>query len=361
MRYKLAFALALAIPASLFLPGILANPTFVPDAVFKGSTLAGWHVLGPAAWKAENGELVGTARQGGGWLVLDKSYQDVALHANVKLAAGADFGVLLRAEKTADGGMKGVFVSFADGRLSNFAVTLDSQGKELTRQPLRFVTGSSWVRVVPPPADASAAGRGGPGAAGARGGAPGAGGAAAAGARGGAAGAAGRGVFPGAGRGPAVELPLRPPDTSFRPDDWNEMEVILDAEVVRSYLNNGREVNGVAQDVSGSYGPVALWVGGAGEVRFKDVAYKDLGIRSLPPEKVSPHFTMQRINGMYYSWSAAAGDFNRDGILDLVAGPYIYYGPDFTKSRAHAGASAGRCIARATRDQRFLAGASSEC
>jgi hypothetical protein len=35
---------------------------------------------------------------------------------------------------------------------------------------------------------------------------------------------------------------------------------------------------------------------------------------------------------MSYSWSAAA-DFNRDGVMDIVAGPYIYYGPDFTRSR----------------------------
>jgi hypothetical protein len=36
---------------------------------------------------------------------------------------------------------------------------------------------------------------------------------------------------------------------------------------------------------------------------------------------------------MYYSWSAASADFNKDGILDIVAGPYIYYGPEYTKFR----------------------------
>ena len=34
---------------------------------------------------------------------------------------------------------------------------------------------------------------------------------------------------------------------------------------------------------------------------------------------------------MFYSWGAAAGDFNRDGVMDIVAGPYIYWGPDFTR------------------------------
>ena len=111
------------------------------------------------------------------------------------------------------------------------------------------------------------------------------------------------------------------------------MEVILEAQVIRSYLNMGREVVNAADDELGSFGPVALYASGSGEVRFKDVAYKDLGIRITPTEKVGARFRMQRINGFYYSWSAAAGDFNHDGILDLVAGPYIYFGPDFTKSR----------------------------
>ena len=42
---------------------------------------------------------------------------------------------------------------------------------------------------------------------------------------------------------------------------------------------------------------------------------------------------MQRINDNYYSWGCGAADFNRDGNLDIVAGPYIYFGPDFTRFR----------------------------
>jgi hypothetical protein len=297
-----------AVLALMFLPVLQANSTFVPDSVFKGSSLAGWRVLGQASWQAQNGELVGTAKEGGGWLVLDRSYQDVALHAYVKCGSGCKAGVLLRAEKTADG-TKGVFVSIEEGKLALFAVTLDAQGKELTRQPLRFASG--WVRVMPP-VDPAAAARGG-----GRGPAPG----------------AGRGGAPGAGRGPAVTLPVTPPDASYRPGDWNELEIILDAGIIRSYMNMGRETAGVAEDESGSYGAVALYAGGEGEVRFREVAYKDLGIRLTPQEKVSPRFRVQALNNFYYSWNAQAGDFNRDGVLDLVAGPYIYYGPDFTKSR----------------------------
>ena len=78
--------------------------TFVPDWTFKGNTLAGWHVLGAADWKAIDGELVGTPKSAdGGWLVLDKSFQDVEFGADFKCVGACRTGVLLRAEKTPTG------------------------------------------------------------------------------------------------------------------------------------------------------------------------------------------------------------------------------------------------------------------
>ena len=74
---------------------------------------------------------------------------------------------------------------------------------------------------------------------------------------------------------------------------------------------------------------MALYVGGTGEVRFKQVEFKDLGRRFLPDEKVSSRFREQRISDFYYAWSAAAADINHDGILDVVAGPFYYLGPDY--------------------------------
>ena len=62
--------------------------------------------------KRRNGEVIGTVRQGGygGWLVLDRSYQDVGLYANFRCNGGCRTGILLRAEKTAEG-MKGIYIS----------------------------------------------------------------------------------------------------------------------------------------------------------------------------------------------------------------------------------------------------------
>jgi hypothetical protein len=338
--FRRLIVFASAFLALTVVPAIWGNATFIPDSVFKGSKLTGWHALGEADWRAQNGELVGTVKSGGGWLVLDKSYQDVGFHMYFKCGSGCKTGVLLRAEKTADG-MKGVFVTLEDGRLALYAVTLDSRGKELTRA--RLDPASSWYRTreqATAGRGGSAAGRGGAAGAAGRGGAPGAPGAAGAAGRGGApgapgaAGAAGRGgAMMGGGRGPAVALPIKAPDTAYKPDDWNELEIILDAGYLRSYLNMGRETSGFADDELGSFGPVMLYAGGDGEVRFKEVAYADIAIRKTPIEKVSPNFRVQKISDMYYSWSAAAADFNKDGHLDLVAGPYIYYGPDFTKSR----------------------------
>src|SRR5689334_21662836 len=91
-------------------PLAATRSTFVPDWTFKGSTLAGWHVVGAADWKAVDGELVGTPKSAdGGWLILDKSSQDVEFGADFKCVGACRTAVLLRAEKTPTG-MKGVFL-----------------------------------------------------------------------------------------------------------------------------------------------------------------------------------------------------------------------------------------------------------
>ena len=137
------------------LPLAGTRSTFVPDSTFKGSTLAGWHVLGAADWKAVDGELIGTPKSPeGGWLVLDKSFQDVEFGADFKCVGGCKTGVLLRAEKTPTG-MKGIFLSLNEGEVGGYAVTLDANGKELTRERLR--PGGGLMRVAPSAADGRAA------------------------------------------------------------------------------------------------------------------------------------------------------------------------------------------------------------
>jgi len=112
-----------------------ASQNFVPDYVFKGSALTGWHKLGQADWRAENGEIGGVPKENGGWLVLDKGYQDIGVHASFRCTGACKAGVLLRAEKTPDG-LKGVFVSLADGDVAAYNVALDAQEKETSRAKL---------------------------------------------------------------------------------------------------------------------------------------------------------------------------------------------------------------------------------
>jgi hypothetical protein len=281
------------------------GPTFRPDIHFQGSTLTGWHTLGDADWKAVNGEITGTPKQpGGGWLVLDRSFQDVGFFASVRCTAGCKTGVLLRAEKTADGGMKGIFVSL-DTAVASYAVTVDAEGRETSRQPLR--PGGGQMRIAPPP-DPAAPARGGGG---------------------------GRGGRGRAGGAPAVTLPTQRPDDSFHPGEWNAVELIIDANIVRAFLNvtGPQTAGGVADDDAGSFGPIALYVGATGEARFKDIAYKDLNVRTVVTDETSPRFRMQRLSDFYYSWGAGAEDFNHDGVLDVVSGPHIYFGPDYKTRR----------------------------
>src|SRR5580704_14840133 len=127
-RFRLGFSISLVALMCLFTESALsaAPKDFIPDATFTGSALTGWHALGQAKWRAEDGEIIGTPTQtNGGWLVLDKGYQDIQIYASFRPTNDNKAGLLLRAEKTADGGMKGVFVSLREGDTSAYDMVLD--------------------------------------------------------------------------------------------------------------------------------------------------------------------------------------------------------------------------------------------
>jgi hypothetical protein len=306
-RSHLLIALA---AACLLVSAILAaSQNFRPDVVFKGSTLAGWHTLGQADWRAEDGEIIGTPRQGGGWLVLDKGYQDIAFYSSFRCTGACKTGVLLRAQKTPEG-MSGVFVSLNEGDVATYDLVLDAQGNELRRAKLgsgpgamirmasgRFSGGEDLVPGFSKPAptraelDAAAAAK-----------AAGSGG-------GGGGGRGGRG-------GPTLTA-----------NEWHTAQIIVDADVMSLSINGRGGGGATTSDRMMGFGPIALYAGGSGEVRFKDVSYKDLNSKTEPKETVSRNFEMQRLSDFYYAWCAAAADINRDGVLDVIAGPFYYLGP----------------------------------
>jgi hypothetical protein len=295
-----------------------ANKNFIPDWTFTGSSLADAEQLGAAKWSARNGEVIGTpSSPDGGWLLFENPVQDVQMAASFQCAAGCQAGLLLRLEKTGDG-FKGVFVSISDTP-GAFAVTLDAQGRFLTKEPLE--RGGGTVRALAPPQpqgapDATRAG--GPGRGGLGRGGPGRGGA-----------GAGRG-------GPPERSPYTRPEYVFRPGEWNTLESILDTNILRSWLNDGPEAgvaSGRVDDQIARYGRVGLYVGGTTEVRYRAIETKDLARRVHSDDQVGAAFRLQRLNDFYYAWSATAADVNRDGVLDVVAGPHYFLGPDYRVSR----------------------------
>jgi hypothetical protein len=253
-------------------------PNFKPDG--KLETLTGTEVIGQAEWRAEKGEIVGRAKPGGsGWLVIDKALQNLLFYTNVTCQGACQTGVLLRAEKTPDGGMRGVYVSLTDGDFNSYRVTLDAQGRETSRT--QIVTEGR---------------RGGGGG-------------------GGGGGAQGRGGPPQA---------LQPAGNPLQITLWNN-------QLSRSVGTGGP----LTDPATAQYGRIALFVGGTGEVRYKDVAWKDINRVVEEPEKVSDRFTMRHISSMYYGWSAAASDINKDGALDIVSGPFYYLGPTYLERRVY--------------------------
>ena len=132
------FVVALTIVAMTLAVPLAGGPrNFVPDWTFTGSALTGFHPVGQADWRAENGEIVGTPKTAaGGWLLLPQSYQDVQFAASFRCRGACTAGVVLRAEKTADA-MKGVYISLMGGERGAYAIKVDSQGAEVGKDTLR--------------------------------------------------------------------------------------------------------------------------------------------------------------------------------------------------------------------------------
>jgi hypothetical protein len=305
---------------ALFSVVFAATHDFVPDTIFKGSSLAGLRTIGSADWRAANGEIAVTPKSPeGAWLVLDKGYQDIQFYTEFRCADTCNAGLLLRAEKTPDGGLKGVYVSLSDNDINSYDLTLSPDGKELSRTRLVRAT-AQFARIAAGPWNngqakvpgfaALAATVAEQEAEAAKPPAPPAVPAAA---------AAGRG------RG-------GPPPLSLVHNDWNNVQVIVDADMVWITVNGRRGLaNTATNDRMMGFGPIALHAAGSGEVRFKDISMKDLNVKREPAEITSTHFRKQALNDFYNSWGATVGDINHDGIPDVIAGPFYYLGPAYTE------------------------------
>lgn len=276
----------------------IKSMTFIPDYLFVESTLDKWESLGSGKWSAHDGSIIGVVNKGkSGILVFNESYQDVAFQVSIKRNSAVEAGLLFRFQKIEDG-IDAVLLSVdEEGTLALFNIHFDSQGNEISRKKLVRAGGIRY-RVAPPMEENASQNRS-------------------------------NYKRP----EPPSDLPVTRPNTDFVNEEWNQLEAYMDVNVLRSFLNDGRELGGTTGEEKNDdgFGPVALYINGKGKVQFKNIMLKDISIKETPLEESSERFTVQRISDMYYSWGADAADFNKDGILDVVAGPYIYYGPDYTK------------------------------
>jgi hypothetical protein len=262
-----------------------AQKDFVPDYAFKGATLAGWHTLGSAAWQAKNGGIEGDGASGGGWLVSDRKFQDVRVFVRLECQGQCNAGLLLRAERTPDNGLHGDYVSLSDGDVNTYRVTLDAQGNELSRAKLSDappeVTGISGPSR---PAQAPTA--------------------------------------------PAAPRPGRRMASLSAPGTWNTVELIVENSALNGTVNDGALAGGVVSP--DGYGAVAIRVGSGTKIQLDGLALKDVNGETQPHDFTSPHFTRLQVSDFYYGWSAVAADVMHHGLYDIVSGPFVYFGPDYT-------------------------------
>jgi hypothetical protein len=291
---------------------VAATHDFIPDFAFRGSSLAGWHTVGHANWRAENGEITATSQaQEGGWLMLDKSYQDLEFYTEFRCARECNAGLMLRAEKTPEGGWKGVYVSLS-GEGGSYNVTLNAEGKELSRTPLMRAT-AQFARMAAGPwtnGQAHVPGFAGPAMTLSE--------------------QQEEAAKPPAAAAPRSGNGFSPSRPQIQAGEWNTLGVIVDTDMVWTTLNGRRGLNSATADRMMGYGPVALHVAGPGEIRFREIAIKDLNRKTEPAAQISSHFRMQQLNDFFYSWGATVGDLNHDGIPDVIAGPFYFLGPDYT-------------------------------
>ena len=281
-----------------FLPGVSAVARNASPA-FKGKTLTGWHSQGSASWRSDNGEVVGKVGPdgSGGWLVLDTSYEQVGMDFWFRCGSDSETGVLLGME-TAGNQTTGTYISLSPNDLGVYHLTIDSQGREVSRQK--------------PPAAPPASG----GLAESIVGAP--------------------VPFP-----PPLGHPMATPLIAHvSTTEWNHVELHSVSGSLGIFVNGLRvsTVPGITggkswthDNPASRYGPVAIRVAGkaGAEIRLRDATISDYTEQAQPPDKLSSRFRMQQLNAFQFGDGMGVVDINRDGILDLVSGPMYYLGPDY--------------------------------
>jgi hypothetical protein len=272
----------------------------------SGKDLTGWTTRGSGKWAVKDTEIVAN---GEGWLIFNQGLQDFVLSFLFR-SGGADVGIILRNAPAswsrfshpagAKGETAGIYVELTGKDAGTmYLVTLDQDGKEKERK-----------RVPPPPLDLPgvehkmAAGACAPIA------------------------CAGINSPRGALTGYPPEPPVR---ISKEESGWQRVEISLRGAAF-SWDTSG--VAKIAEERS-QYGQIALHVSGSSDatVSFRDLTIYDLTQRVAGLAANQGVSQYRQVTDLFYSEGIAAGDLNRDGFDEIIAGPFYYVGPDFKNAR----------------------------
>lgn len=214
------------------------------------------------------------------------SFEDATVRAEVDCARSCDFGVLLNATPTGDG-WTGLYTHVSPsgiqlGTANVSAAGIVSEFKPIERQ------GSGFGRTL----EQNDAGPPRPGA-----------------------------------RATSAAPPPFP--TVLPRPGRNTLEVIVDGDVFSAVLNGRRLPVLLAPVAEGrAYGPAAFIALGDGlTVNFAEV--RDGLVQRFDAPRTETPFVEQRLTTQYIAEAITYGDFNKDGVLDISAGPSWYEGPDF--------------------------------
>ena len=138
-RTRARFGIIAALATALTLVASGQQPAQLKVGL-DGTDAAVWLPLGAANFRAERGEIVATVQPGGGWLVANRGYQDVAVKFSFRCTGKCQAGILLGMQDAGDR-VDGLFVSLTDNDLTTYEMPLDARGQELERRKLAPAAG----------------------------------------------------------------------------------------------------------------------------------------------------------------------------------------------------------------------------
>lgn len=270
--------------------------SFIPTLSFNATSLEGW-LPRTGTWKAEDGEYVGTVDESGSALLLgDDRFQDLMLSTSFRCDRPCLPGIVIRAE-TSDGQTSGALYALGEDETGAFKLVLDADGTPVERTSLAESPSPYPQSMMDFRSEYPGLGM----------------------------------LYPGQ---LGAEQSYTPVDVTGR---WNRAEVLVVGNSIRGRLNGpGTPEANVAGIGRHEHGQIGLYVTAAPgtRIRFREVGITKMDAkRALPPEKTAPRFRKMELDAMFYSEAVTAADVDLDGNLDVVSGPNIFMGPDFTTRR----------------------------